>query len=190
MPVYPHSFRSTAGNYDLLTTVLRNEWGYTGIVMTDWWAKANDEGQPASFQNTAAMVRAQNDLYMVTGDSLSNSNEDNSMEKLVEGSVFRSEYVRSAANICRFLLQSPAYLRMVGKETDLDRELQRLAEQEKCLGLITGESIGQVASQTMQALCVTDSVVNRPIFRPCIGMDKEEIVQIARAFLPLRAAFI
>ena len=120
----------TAGNYDLLTTVLRNEWGYAGIVMTDWWAKANDEGQPASFQNTAAMVRAQNDLYMVTGDSLSNSNEDNSMEKLADGSVFRSEYVRSAANICRFLLQSPAYLRMVGKETDLDRELQRLAEQE------------------------------------------------------------
>ena len=38
--------------------------------------------------------------------------------------------MRSAANICRFLLQSPAYLRMVGKETDLDRELQRLAEQE------------------------------------------------------------
>lgn len=120
----------TAGNYDLLTTVLRNEWGYAGIVMTDWWAKANDEGGPASFQNTAAMVRAQNDLYMVTGDSLSNSNEDNSMEKLADGSVFRSEYVRSAANICRFLLQSPAYLRMVGKETDLDRELQRLAEQE------------------------------------------------------------
>lgn len=120
----------TAGNYDLLTTVLRKEWGFTGIVMTDWWAKANDEGQPASFQNTAAMVRAQNDLYMVTGDALSNSNEDNSMEKLRDGSVFRSEYVRSAANICGFLLQSPAYLRMVGKETELDRELQRLAEQE------------------------------------------------------------
>lgn len=120
----------TAGNYDLLTTVLRKEWGYTGIVMTDWWAKANDEGQSASFRNTAAMVRAQNDLYMVTGDSFGNSNEDNSMEKLQEGSVYRSEYVRSAANICRFLLQSPAYLRMVGKETELDRELQRLAEQE------------------------------------------------------------
>ncbi len=66
-------------------------------------------------------------LVASSGDSLSNSNEDNSMEKLADGSVFRSEYVRSAANICRFLLQSPAYLRMVGKETDLDRELQRRA---------------------------------------------------------------
>lgn len=46
--------------------------------------------------------------------------------------------------------------------------------------LITGESIGQVASQTMSALAVTDCTVNIPVFRPCIGMDKEEIVQIAR----------
>lgn len=46
--------------------------------------------------------------------------------------------------------------------------------------LITGESIGQVASQTMQALSVTDCVPSIPVFRPLIGMDKEEIVQIAR----------
>ena len=46
--------------------------------------------------------------------------------------------------------------------------------------LITGESIGQVASQTMQALAVTDCVPSIPVFRPLIGMDKEEIVQIAR----------
>jgi len=46
--------------------------------------------------------------------------------------------------------------------------------------LITGESIGQVASQTMQALAVTDCVPTIPVFRPLIGMDKEEIVQIAR----------
>ena len=46
--------------------------------------------------------------------------------------------------------------------------------------LITGESIGQVASQTMQALTVTDCVPTIPVFRPLIGMDKEEIVQIAR----------
>lgn len=46
--------------------------------------------------------------------------------------------------------------------------------------LITGESIGQVASQTIQALVVTDEAVNMPVFRPCIGMDKEEIIQIAQ----------
>lgn len=56
----------------------------------------------------------------------------------------------------------------------------RLAHKTGCGGLITGESLGQVASQTMQALGVTDPVATLPVFRPCIGMDKEEIVQIAR----------
>ena len=56
----------------------------------------------------------------------------------------------------------------------------RLAHKLGCGGLITGESLGQVASQTMQAIGVTDPVATLPVFRPCIGMDKEEIVQIAR----------
>ena len=55
----------------------------------------------------------------------------------------------------------------------------RLAEKFECQALITGESLGQVASQTPMALAVTDAMATRPVFRPCIGMDKEEIVQIA-----------
>ena len=57
---------------------------------------------------------------------------------------------------------------------------EKVARKRDCGALITGESVGQVASQTMQALGVTDSAVNIPVFRPCIGLDKEEIVQIAR----------
>ncbi len=57
---------------------------------------------------------------------------------------------------------------------------ERVAREKECLALITGESLGQVASQTIQALGVTDSAVNMPVFRPCIGMDKEEIISIAR----------
>ena len=56
----------------------------------------------------------------------------------------------------------------------------RCAEQYGAQALITGESVGQVASQTMQALAVTDICANRPVFRPCIGLDKEEIIEIAR----------
>ena len=56
----------------------------------------------------------------------------------------------------------------------------RLAHKLGCGGLITGESLGQVASQTMQAIGVTDPVATLPVFRPCIGLDKEEIVQISR----------
>ena len=56
---------------------------------------------------------------------------------------------------------------------------QAIAAKENSLGLITGESIGQVASQTLEALYCTDSAVNMPVFRPLIGMDKQEIVDIA-----------
>ena len=57
---------------------------------------------------------------------------------------------------------------------------ERCANQYSCHALITGESLGQVASQTLEAINVTDSVVNMPVFRPCIGMDKDEIVSVAR----------
>lgn len=54
-----------------------------------------------------------------------------------------------------------------------------LAEKNKCQALITGESIGQVASQTMHSLACTNEVCRMPVFRPCIGMDKQEIVDIS-----------
>ena len=59
---------------------------------------------------------------------------------------------------------------------------ERCAREYKCQGLITGESLGQVASQTLAALAVTDAQVNLPVFRPCIGLDKNEIVTYARKF--------
>ena len=60
------------------------------------------------------------------------------------------------------------------------RIAQELAEQNDCQALVTGESVGQVASQTMAALACTDAVARMPVFRPVIGMDKDEIVTIAR----------
>ncbi len=59
---------------------------------------------------------------------------------------------------------------------------ERCAREYKCGALITGESLGQVASQTLAALGVTDSVVKIPVFRPCIGLDKNEIVNYARHY--------
>ena len=55
-----------------------------------------------------------------------------------------------------------------------------VAKKQDCQALITGESLGQVASQTMHALNVTNALAEYPVFRPVIGMDKEEIVQLAR----------
>lgn len=57
---------------------------------------------------------------------------------------------------------------------------QRIAVNDNCLALITGESVGQVASQTMSAIACTDAVCRMPVFRPLVGMDKTEIIDIAR----------
>lgn len=60
------------------------------------------------------------------------------------------------------------------------RIAEKLAERENCLGLVTGESIGQVASQTMQSLMATNEVCIMPVYRPLIALDKQEIVEIAQ----------
>lgn len=56
---------------------------------------------------------------------------------------------------------------------------EKIAEKNDCLALITGESLGQVASQTMSAINCTNEVCNMPVFRPLIGMDKQEIIDIS-----------
>ncbi|MBO7666514.1 MAG: tRNA 4-thiouridine(8) synthase ThiI, partial [Clostridia bacterium] len=60
------------------------------------------------------------------------------------------------------------------------RLAQETARRAECTALLTGESLGQVASQTMEAIICTDALAPMPVFRPCIGLDKEEIIQIAR----------
>ena len=67
---------------------------------------------------------------------------------------------------------------------------QRIAKSDGCGALITGENLGQVASQTMQAMTVTGAVVDIPIFMPLVGMDKEEIVTIARKIGTLETSIL
>ncbi|MBQ6575494.1 MAG: tRNA 4-thiouridine(8) synthase ThiI [Lachnospiraceae bacterium] len=59
------------------------------------------------------------------------------------------------------------------------RIAEHIAKENDCLGLITGESIGQVASQTIQSLAVTNEVCTLPVFRPLIGFDKQEIITVS-----------
>lgn len=110
----------TAGNYDLLTTILRGEWHYDGFVMTDWWAEINDEGETATRQNVAAMVRGQNDVYMVTQDSAKNANGDNLAGSLANGTLQRADLLRCAGNILRVLMRSAV----------MDRSLDRISQEE------------------------------------------------------------
>ena len=67
---------------------------------------------------------------------------------------------------------------------------QRIAKHDGCGALITGENLGQVASQTMEAMAVTGAVVDIPIFMPLVGMDKEEIVTIARKIGTLETSIL
>ena len=67
---------------------------------------------------------------------------------------------------------------------------QRLAREDGCGALVTGENLGQVASQTMEAMTVTGAVVDMPVFMPLVGMDKEEIVTIARKIGTLETSIL
>ena len=108
----------TAGNYDLLTTILRKEWGYDGMVMTDWYASISDEDREPTKTNLAAMIKAQNDIYMVVPNAVTYG--DNLKESLDKGILSREALVRCAANICNMLMRTPAMDRMLGNISDVE----------------------------------------------------------------------
>lgn len=120
----------TASHYDLNTTILRGEWGFEGIVMSDWWAKGSEEGSEPSIKLMGSMVRAQNDLFMVSNNSESNSNDDDSAESLRLGKVTLAEYQRCAVNICKYLLRMPALRRKLGYRDELDAYLEQLRDED------------------------------------------------------------
>ena len=121
----------TAGNYDLLTTVLRSEWGFDGLVMTDWWAMINDEGQAPAQSNLAAMVRAQNDVYMVVQDSGRNSGGDNLEACLADGTLGRADLLTCAMNILKVLMRSAVMDRSLGRICQEEREAAQSMEEEE-----------------------------------------------------------
>lgn len=102
----------TAGNFDLNTVILREEWGFKGFTMTDWWANINVRGKEPDKTDLAAMARAQNDVYMVCPDG--EKNDDNTLAALENGGIEKCELQRNAANICGFLLHTNALKRAEG----------------------------------------------------------------------------
>ncbi len=107
---------STGGNYDLTTTILRNDWGYNGFVMTDWWTHI-DSKIDGSFakNNLADMVKAQNDVYMVVPDAEGFADD---MEKAYEsGYLTLGELQRNAKNVLQFITKSYSF--KIGRKTKL-----------------------------------------------------------------------
>ncbi len=120
----------TAGSYDLCTTILRKEWGFDGIVMTDWWAKSNYEGHQAEVPVKAPMVAAQNDIYMVVSDAKANPENDDVEEMLHAGKITLGELQRNAANILGFLLKSPSILLLADRICEEKLEAMNTKEED------------------------------------------------------------
>lgn len=110
----------TAGSYDLNTTILRNEWGFTGVVMTDWWASINRRGVEPDANDFATMIQAQNDMYMCCPDGSKNMGGDNVIEALHDGRILRAELQRIAKNVCNFAMNTNAFKRLVGDPVNIE----------------------------------------------------------------------
>ena len=110
----------TAGSYDLNTTILRNEWGFTGVVMTDWWASINRRGMEPDANDFATMIQAQNDMYMCCPDGSKNMGGDNVLEALQDGRILRAELQRIAKNVCSFAIDTNAFKRLVGEPVNIE----------------------------------------------------------------------
>ncbi len=101
----PINGTQAASNYDLNTTILRKDWGFDGVVMTDWWATMNKEGGPSDERHTADMIISQNDVFMVCSNAQQNSNGDDSEQALNSGDLTRYPLVRNAANMINNLVR-------------------------------------------------------------------------------------
>ena len=108
----------TSASYDLNTVVLRDEWGFDGFTMTDWWANINQRGQGADKSNFASMARAQNDVYMVCADG--GNHNDNTLASLENGTLTRVELQRNAGNVLKFIVTTNAMKRLMGEKNEVE----------------------------------------------------------------------
>ena len=147
----------TAGSYDLCTTILRNEWGFDGIVMTDWWAKANYEGHQAEVPVKAPMVAAQNDIYMVVNDAKVNPEKDDVEEMLHAGKLTVGELQRNAENILGFLLKSPSILLLTGRICEEELEAMNTKEEDD---VDAGNLVNLISDPDTQEIVIDGSLLH------------------------------
>ena len=89
--------------------------------MTDWWANINEPDNPAPDKsNFAAMIRAQNDMYMCCPDGSRNASGDNTMQALENGSLTRAELQRTAINICSHVMNTQAMKRLLETNDEIE----------------------------------------------------------------------
>ena len=161
----------TAGSYDLCTTILREEWGFEGIVMTDWWAKANYEGHGPEVSVKAPMIAAQNDLYMVVNDAKVNPENDDVEEMLRAGKITLGELQRNASNILRFLIKSPALLLMTDRICEEELEAMNTKNDD----VDAGSLVSIVSDSETQEI-----IIDGNLLHPAKG--KADVVAVSRCY--------
>ena len=162
----------TAGSYDLCTTILREEWGFEGIVMTDWWAKANYEGHGPEVSVKAPMIAAQNDLYMVVNDAKANPENDDVEEMLRAGKITLGELQRNASNILRFLIKSPSLLLMTDRICEEELEAMNTKEDDD---VDAGSLVSIVSDPETQEI-----IIDGNLLHPVKG--KADVVAVSRCY--------
>lgn len=163
----------TAGSYDLCTTILRKEWGFDGIVMTDWWAKSNYEGHQAEAPVKAPMVAAQNDIYMVVSDAKANPENDDVEEMLHAGKITLGELQRNAANILGFLLKSPSILILADRICEEELEAMNTKEEDD----VDAGSLVSIESDSVTQKIVIDGA----LLHPAKGMA--DVIAVTNEFM-------
>ena len=133
----------SASNFDLNTSILRKEWGFTGMVMTDWWAAMNDctEGGDATGRNMSQMIRARNDIYMVVVNDTAETGGfgDDLPEALKNGIITREELKLCAKDILLFITETKTAhkpLRPLKEEIIVHNKLSSVPEGEKIYKLL------------------------------------------------------
>ena len=163
----------TAGSYDLCTTILRKEWGFDGIVMTDWWAKSNYEGHQAEVPVKAPMVAAQNDIYMVVSDAKANPENDDVEEMLHAGKITVGELQRNAANILGFLLKSPSVLLLTDRICKEELEAMNTKEEDD----VDAGSLVSIESDSVTQKIVIDGALLHP------AKGKADVIAVTNEFM-------
>ena len=105
-----------SNNYDLTTTILRGEWGYKGLVTTDWWMVNEKSPEFEGVKSNAYRVRSQVDVFMPGGDRLFGKGNKSTLSALKKGALTRGEMQRCAKNVLNFILATPVLRDKVKRE--------------------------------------------------------------------------
>lgn len=142
-----------SANPDLNTSILRDEWGYEGLVMTDWWPRTCYDESGNALETRELPVKAQNDLFMVNVDA-----EKTAVEKLADyienGTVSREELARNAKNILNVILTTPTFEKFIDGDIAYENEIKDVSGMTSfftCENVVNNAEMTVISKDTVKA---------------------------------------